>query len=298
MVPMFHVADHLGSVRAVVDGISGEVVETNDYYPFGGRWDVAADLKGDSNRFRYNSKEDQFRFGTPYIDYGARQYDPGLGRWFARDPLAEKYYSISPYAFCAGNPVKYLDPDGERQWPVSPTFKGESRRISDGFKTPSRPSHKGIDINIGSGSHDLGASVIATHDGTIDRLRSFDDNDGGGNRILITSVDGTVSTYYMHLNSFANIKKGDFVKEGTIIGYIGESGKGLQNKYSPHLRYEIIVDGKHIDPIIREDVLVDPQKINETIHMGGIQSSSIEANSKPLPILNCILEYSACGLAL
>ena len=52
MVPMIHVTDHLGSVRAVVDGASGAVVETNDYYPFGGRWDVAASLKDDSNRFR------------------------------------------------------------------------------------------------------------------------------------------------------------------------------------------------------------------------------------------------------
>ena len=101
MVPMIHVTDHLGSVRAVVDGISGEVVEINDYYPFGSRWDVAT-----------SRKEEQFRFGTPYIDYGARQYDPIIGRWFAQDPLSEKYYGISPYAFCAGNPVKYLDPDG------------------------------------------------------------------------------------------------------------------------------------------------------------------------------------------
>ena len=42
MVPMFHVTDHLGSVRAVVDGVSGEVVETNDYYPFGSRWNTTA----------------------------------------------------------------------------------------------------------------------------------------------------------------------------------------------------------------------------------------------------------------
>ena len=118
IVPMFHVTDHLGSVRAVVDGVSGEVVETNDYYPFGSRWDVAADLKDDTNRFRYNSKEEQFRFGTPYIDYGARQYDPILGRWFAQDPLSEKYYSISPYAFCAGNPVKFVDEDGRIPAPV------------------------------------------------------------------------------------------------------------------------------------------------------------------------------------
>ena len=113
MVPMIHVTDHLGSVRAVVDGISGAVVETNDYYPFGSRWNTTASLIDQTNRFRYNSKEEQFNFGTPYIDYGARQYDPILGRWFAQDPLSEKYYGISPYAFCAGNPVKYLDPDGE-----------------------------------------------------------------------------------------------------------------------------------------------------------------------------------------
>ena len=102
MVPMFHVADHLGSVRAVVDGVSGEVVETNDYYPFGSRWNTTSDLMDETNRFRYNSKEEQsslypasIRNAVSYIDYGARQYDPVLGRWFAQDPLSEKYYGIS-----------------------------------------------------------------------------------------------------------------------------------------------------------------------------------------------------------
>ncbi len=112
MVPMIHVTDHLGSVRAVVDGISGAVVETNDYYPFGSRWNTTASLTDQTNRFRYNSKEEQFKFGTPYIDYGARQYDPVLGRWFAQDPLSEKYYGISPYAFCHNNPINRIDPDG------------------------------------------------------------------------------------------------------------------------------------------------------------------------------------------
>ena len=83
------------------------------YRKTGSRWNTTASLTDQTNRFRYNSKEEQFKFGTPYIDYGARQYYPVLGRWFAQDPLSEKYYGISPYAFCAGNPVKYLDPDGE-----------------------------------------------------------------------------------------------------------------------------------------------------------------------------------------
>ena len=88
------------------------------YRKAGSLWNTTASLTDQTNRFRYNSKEEQFRFGTPYIDYGARQYDPILGRWFAQDPLSEKYYGISPYAFCAGNPVKYLDPDGRFIWAI------------------------------------------------------------------------------------------------------------------------------------------------------------------------------------
>ena len=144
MVPMFHVTDHLGSVRAVVDGVSGEVVETNDYYPFGSRWDVAAGLSDDTNRFRYNSKEEQsslypasFRDSVSYIDYGARQYDPVLGRWFAQDPLAEKYYGISPYAFCNNNSVNYVDPD-VRKLRVASEYQNQFKEETIYKFTPNR----------------------------------------------------------------------------------------------------------------------------------------------------------------
>ena len=50
--------------------------------------------------------------GSPYLDFGARVYDPRTAAWLSQDPLAEKYYSISPYAYCAGNPVNLVDPDG------------------------------------------------------------------------------------------------------------------------------------------------------------------------------------------
>ena len=62
--------------------------------------------------YRFNAKEDQSFTGVPLLDYGARFYNPTLARWTTPDPLAEKYYSISPYAFCNNNPVNLVDPDG------------------------------------------------------------------------------------------------------------------------------------------------------------------------------------------
>ncbi len=53
--------------------------------------------------------------GLNMLDYGARWRDPAIGGgWPTVDPLAEKYYSISPYVYCANNPVKFIDPDGKQ----------------------------------------------------------------------------------------------------------------------------------------------------------------------------------------
>ena len=45
-------------------------------------------------------------------DFGARRYDPSIGRWLSQDPLAEKYYGHTPYLFCAASPLRFVDPTG------------------------------------------------------------------------------------------------------------------------------------------------------------------------------------------
>ena len=70
------------------------------------------------NRWHFSGKEDQsfLSAGIPLLDFGARMYNPTIARWTAADPLSENYYSISPYAYCIGNPVIFIDPNGESTW--------------------------------------------------------------------------------------------------------------------------------------------------------------------------------------
>ena len=121
-IDTWHVTDHLGSVRAVVDisgsspsSVSSAVLEQNRYYPFGERTGDESGRYMEDNRYRFNAKEEQVIGDIGLIDYGARFYDPLMARWTTPDPLAEKYYGISPYAFCNNNPVNFVDPDG-RDW--------------------------------------------------------------------------------------------------------------------------------------------------------------------------------------
>ena len=106
---------HLGNIRQVTqdyNGISnGKVIQTMNYYPFGAEF-CDNSTKSYVQNHKYNGKEFDNMHGLNTYDYGARQYNPVTARWDRMDPLSEKYYSTSPYAYCANNPVRFIDPDG------------------------------------------------------------------------------------------------------------------------------------------------------------------------------------------
>jgi RHS repeat-associated protein len=93
-------------------------VEEYNYYPYGlvfGASSAAATIK--KTDYLYNGKELQHNEfgdgnGLELEDYGARMYDPQIGRWGAVDPLSEKRNSLSPYNYCQDNPILRIDPNG------------------------------------------------------------------------------------------------------------------------------------------------------------------------------------------
>lgn len=104
----YYATDYLHSVRAVIDE-EGKQIDHMNYYPFGLKW-VKPESEVTTNRYLFNGKESQMTFNLNVLDYGARMYDPTIGRWFVPDPAKQL---MNPYVFCGNNPVINIDEDGQ-----------------------------------------------------------------------------------------------------------------------------------------------------------------------------------------
>ncbi|MDR1347408.1 MAG: hypothetical protein LBJ63_03120, partial [Prevotellaceae bacterium] len=107
----YFITDHLGSTRVIVDN-NGEIKEQKDFYPFGKEHENS-DLITSTNRWGYNGKEKQTIKNLGWLDFSARMFaNCEVPLFTTPDPLMEKYYSLSPYAFCGNNPINRIDPNG------------------------------------------------------------------------------------------------------------------------------------------------------------------------------------------
>lgn len=112
----WYLKDHLGNNRVLADG-SGDVYAVHHYDPYGG--DIPVVSTTTTSSFPFGAKDSPYKYGdkewnstTSTYDFEARQLSPAFHRFTTMDPLAEKYYGISPYAYCANNPVNMVDPEG------------------------------------------------------------------------------------------------------------------------------------------------------------------------------------------
>ena len=135
----YNLKDHLGNSRVTFMGtdLGGavDIVQTTSYYPFGlvmNQYNGNTAAGYSKNNYLYNGKELQDDKMTSealnWFDYGARFYDPQIGRWHVIDPAAEVNRRWSPYTYALNNPLRFIDPDGNDWWDV---VNGIGRGVTD-----------------------------------------------------------------------------------------------------------------------------------------------------------------------
>ncbi|UZU00210.1 RHS repeat-associated core domain-containing protein [Chryseobacterium fluminis] len=136
----------------------GEIVEVNNYYPFGLLHHYTLTTQN-AYQYKYNGKELQ---ETGMYDYGARFYMPDVGRWFSQDPLSEEYRRWSPYNYTINNPISFVDPDGRG---VASTGVRDNKDGTYTVVNAKNDGNIGVYITDEKGNYDINSSqkVAETH---------------------------------------------------------------------------------------------------------------------------------------
>lgn len=126
-------------------------------------------------------------------------------------------------------------------WPV-PGFY----RVSSGFRTMERPDHMGIDIgrNITPPQAILGADIVAVADGRVSAISAAGAHHQTKGNWIELDHGGGLRTRYKH-NLRNKVKFGQYVRQGDVIALVGDTGRS----FGPHLHFEIIYNGRHMDPL-------------------------------------------------
>ena len=147
---VYNYTDHLGNIRMSYSRPEVDsplvVMEESHYYPFGMKhsnyagekygyvklsgtdgYVVLEAVERSNYQYKYNGKEFQDELSLNLYDYGARNYDPAIGRWMNIDPKAETSRRFSPYTYAFNNPLRFIDPDGMQGQDVIIIGKGRDK---------------------------------------------------------------------------------------------------------------------------------------------------------------------------
>jgi RHS repeat-associated protein len=189
------------------------VVEENSYYAFGlqhkGYGPAPTGLgNAHAEKYKYNGKELQDELGLGWYDYGARNYDPAIGRWMNIDPLAEVSRRWSTYSYTLNNPVVWTDPDGMSPLTDLYNLNGKLvRHIDDGSnakkivldnntsKTIKSQSDSEVKSGLESGTYGTDVVNVPTREimNAIESAYAGSDADGL-ERGFMMGTDGTASS--------------------------------------------------------------------------------------------------------
>ena len=264
----YFLTDHLGSTRVVakVTTAGRDDLDRKDYYPFGKEW-AQSGMPTSGNRYTFSGKEQvdvaiEDGITTPIHDFGARYYDSDGVLFFQQDPLMEKYYSIGQYNYCAGNPVRLIDPTGmssdeyynEKGVKIYDTHEGTRtfviRTSDDKFAgktaiTVSAAQQTEAKITNGElqGDHMQNVVEIAPIS-TLREARSTIKDDGKGNSSNNPDNHREYGGNILSDNSIADVSEGPTREDNGGKGSISIPGnKDSKATYHSHMSATFVKDG-------------------------------------------------------
>ena len=244
----YYIKDLLGNIRETyVHPEAGykECIQRTQYYPSGLPWAEA--MVPAEQPWKYNSKEFVEMHGLDEYDSEARWYNPAICRTTTMDPLAEKYYSTSPYAWCGNNPVRFVDPLGMS---YNINTDGSVEQVNDS-----------VDNQVVLNADNEREKVeITLEEGDIVGVEETDE----ANILELENKKAAEELYnamgiYMNTLEFNNVIS---EKDGVLHYYVGNSGSMHETKVGGYIfltLYETINFMSHFHPRSSEESQTDKE---------------------------------------
>ena len=240
---LYHLRDHLGSVRVAftpsLGGGQGEAAQEIAYYPFGAP--IAAlswsNQLSNPNRYMREGMEYISDFGWNKSDHGARYFDYWRIGGLSRDPLAAKYYWISPYALFANNPLKYADPDGRKLRPSSEFLASPYGKVYQKLQT-NQGYMKIVGKYVKSTVYNIDYGVKEKSLKKEERAAET----GASWNIRETTINGKTTSQYTYFDSKQDYFEVGFVQEGRSLTEIGKAATIIHEGLHSYLSAEKIQD--------------------------------------------------------
>ncbi|HBG70077.1 MAG: hypothetical protein A2W93_10085 [Bacteroidetes bacterium GWF2_43_63] len=187
---------------------------------------------GYSSRYTFSAKEKDDE--TQYSYFGARYYDSDLSVWLSVDPMSDDYQNLSPFAYCANNPVMLVDPDGMKIDPTKFIENAEGGQANYDLLEADLESKTGLKLEYHSDGKGGGSISYETTKGFLGRNKPVIDKEGTSGkarRMLLRAInsDETLDVDYGEYNEGFYKKNLILLNPKTIQEQIDNTSSDLNN---------------------------------------------------------------------
>ena len=227
--PQYYITDHLGSTRAVVKP-NATVVAEFDYMPYGTQHAVAGVPITEAD-YKYTGKEQQTAFGLDNLyDSQARFQYVTDGSFMSHDPLSGDFSDTSPYMYCGGDPINWVDPDGRAWRPTLHINPLKDERYYTGFEWVDDSDAYDDNGHLKSGLYEQ--AIFFSDNGTFDPNSDYN---LGSSTAYVYLSDGRI----VEFDACTHPSREEFP---TIPEKLIEATVGMHNEKYPALRMHDIGD--------------------------------------------------------